>query len=75
MSCGVGRRHGSDPALLWLWRRLAAKALIRPLAWESPYATSVALEEKKINPSIKETPLKFLFNAINNPPQKKTLPH
>ena len=22
MSCGVGCRHGSDPALLWLWRRL-----------------------------------------------------
>ena len=21
MSCGVGKRHGSDPALLWLWYR------------------------------------------------------
>ena len=29
MSCGVGHRHGSDPALLWLWCRLVAKALIR----------------------------------------------
>ena len=37
MSCGVGRRHGSDPALLWLWYRLAAAAPIRPLAWELPY--------------------------------------
>ena len=36
MSCGVGCRHGSDPALLWLWRRLAAAAPIRPLAWEPP---------------------------------------
>ena len=36
----------SDPALLW--RRLAAIALIRPLAWEPPYAVSVALEKKKI---------------------------
>ena len=36
MSCGVGRRRGSDPALLWLWRRLAATAPIRPLAQE-PY--------------------------------------
>ena len=21
MSCGIGHRHGSDLALLWLWRR------------------------------------------------------
>ena len=34
MICGVGRRQGSDPALLWLWLRLAATAPIRPLAWE-----------------------------------------
>ena len=27
-----------NPALLWLWRRPAAVALIQPLAWESPYA-------------------------------------
>ena len=42
MSCGVGRRGGSDLALLWLWRRPAAVAPIRPLVWELPYATSVA---------------------------------
>ena len=36
----------SDPALLWLWCRLAAVALIRPLAWEPPYATGVALKSK-----------------------------
>ena len=47
VSCGVGRRHGSDPALLWLWPRLAATAPIRPLAWESPYAMRVALEKAK----------------------------
>ena len=47
MSCGVGHRRGSDPALLWLWCRLAATAWIRPLAWEPPYATGVALEESK----------------------------
>ena len=23
LSCGVGCRHGSDPALLWLWHRLS----------------------------------------------------
>ena len=44
MSCGVGRRRGSDPALLWLWHRLAAIAPIRPLAWEPPYAVRAAQE-------------------------------
>ena len=34
MSCGVGRRRGSDPALLWLWCRPVAPTPIRPLAWE-----------------------------------------
>ena len=33
--------------LLWLWHRPAATALIRPLAWEPPYATGVALEMAK----------------------------
>ena len=28
MSCGIGCRHGLDPKLLWLWRRLAAAAPI-----------------------------------------------
>ena len=28
VSCGVGRRHGLDPTLLWLWCRPAATALI-----------------------------------------------
>ena len=48
VSCGVGHRRGSDPALLWLWCRPAAVALIGPLAWEPPYATSAALKKKKI---------------------------
>ena len=30
MSCGVGRRRGFYPTLLWLWRRPVATALIRP---------------------------------------------
>ena len=47
MSCGVGRRCGSDPALLWLWHRLAAVALIRPLAWEPPNAVGAALKRKR----------------------------
>ena len=41
----LGRRHGLDLLLLWLWRRLAAAALIRPLAWEPPYAAGAALEK------------------------------
>ena len=47
MSCGVGRRHGSDLVLLWLWHRLAATAPIRLLAREPPYATGEAVERKK----------------------------
>ena len=47
MSCGVGCRCGLDPLLLWLWHRLAAAVPIQPLAWELPYATGVALKEKK----------------------------
>ena len=47
MSCGVGRRCGSDPALLWLWRRLVAAAPIQPLAWEPPHAAGAAQEMAK----------------------------
>ena len=47
MSCGVGPRQGLDLASLWLWHRPAAVALMRPLAWEPPYAPSVALKDKK----------------------------
>ena len=46
MNCGVARRHSSDPTL-WLWCRLAATALIRSLALESPCAVGVALEKAK----------------------------
>ena len=47
MSCGVGHRHSSDPALLWPWHRPAAAVPIQPLTWELPYATPVALKSKK----------------------------
>ena len=47
MSCGVGHRCVSDPALLWLWCRLGAAAPIWPLAWETPYAIWVGLKKKK----------------------------
>ena len=47
VSCGVGRRRGSDPMLVWLWCRLAATAPIQPLAWELAYAEGAALKRKK----------------------------
>ena len=47
MNCGVGHRCGSDMALLWLWHRPAATALIRPLAWEPPYALGAAQKRQK----------------------------
>ena len=49
MSWGVGHRCGSDLAWLWLWCRLAATALIRPLAWELLYAMGVALKRQNNN--------------------------
>ena len=47
VSCAIGRRCSLDPELLWLWCRMAAVALIQSLAWELPYAASVALKRKK----------------------------
>ena len=47
VNCGVGHKRGLDPTLLWLWCRPVATALVGPLAWESPYATGVALERQK----------------------------
>ena len=47
VSCGVGCRCGLDPTLLWLWSRLVATALIRPLGWEPPYAQGAGQEMAK----------------------------
>ena len=63
MSCGVSCRHGLDLALLCLWHRLAAAVPIRPVAWELPYTTGVALKRKKKKT---KTP-----NNNNNNPFKK----
>ena len=46
VSCGVGCRRGLDPALLWLWCRPAAVALIQPLAWEPLYVLGVQKRSK-----------------------------
>ena len=58
VSCGIDRRRSSDPALLWLWRRLAATAPIRPLAWELPYAAGAAQEMAKRQKK------KFIFSQM-----------
>ena len=47
MGCDIGRRHGPDHVLLWLWCRQVATAPIQPLAWELSYAAGVALKRKK----------------------------
>ena len=47
MSYGVGCRHSSDLALLWLWGRPVATGPIQPLAWEPPYAPGATLKKKK----------------------------
>ena len=73
VSYGVGHRRSSDPPLLWLWRRLAATAPIRPLAWEPPYAAGVALENmqkdrkkrKEKNPGVPIV-AQWLTNASRN---------
>ena len=54
MSCGVDRRHDSDPLWLWLWYKLATVAPIGPLAWETAYAMGAALKRKN-----KQTNKKF----------------
>ena len=47
MSCAVAHRHGSDLALLWLWHRPVATALIQPLAREPPCAVGAAIKKTK----------------------------
>ena len=46
VSCGVGRRCGWDPTLLWPWHRSAGVALIRSLAWKLPDAAGAVLKNK-----------------------------
>ena len=64
MSCGVGRRCGSDVALLWLWHRPAATAPIRPLAWEPPYTAGMALEKTKKKKEKRKKKNKFHIRFI-----------
>ena len=63
MSCGVGHRCSSDPALLWLWCRPAAIAPIGPVAWKLPCAPGAALKKKKQ----KNPPPNKLCNSQGSP--------
>ena len=47
MSCEECHRNGSDLALLWLWHRLEATALIGPLAWAPLYTAGAAPKRQK----------------------------
>ena len=74
VSCGVGCRCGSDPALLWLWRRRVATAPIQPLAWEPPYAVGAAQEIAKRPKKKKTNLLKTSVRTTWNICQTKTKP-
>ena len=67
MSCGIGLRRDSDLALLWLWCRLITVAPIRPLAWEPPYATGVALKRWKKKFLMRFSPVNPHVNLILRP--------
>ena len=74
MCCGL------DPAWLWLWP--ASVALIRPLAWEPPYAVDAALKSKKkkkkkkkssLFPCKRKVNLKPLITALNGVSQARVM--
>ena len=79
MSCGVGRRCGSDSVLLWLWHRPAATAPVGPLAWEPPHATDAALKrqkkKKKKKKRMKHGNLKFEPLLPPNSDHHTCMPH
>ena len=45
-----------------IWCTLAATALIRPLAWEPPYAIGAALKEQKTKKNQKTTTIIIIIN-------------
>ena len=63
MSCGVGRRHGSDPSLPWLWCKPASTAPILPPVWEPPYVVSTAPKKTK-NKSINKVDKTFMIVVV-----------
>ena len=59
----MGRRRGSDPALLWFWGRLVAAAQIEPLAWETPYAAGAAKKWQKEKKKKKKKKMECLIES------------
>ena len=67
MSWGVGRRRGSDLALLWLWRRPVATAPIQSTAsWEPPYSANLALKRKTNGGIVNKKLLQGEPRCLNN---------
>ena len=68
MSSGVGHRHGSDLALLWLWCRPEAADPIGSLVWEPPDAAHVALKrpKKKKREIVNEYYEQLYINRLGN---------
>ena len=64
MSYGVDHRCGSVLALLWLWHRQAATALIPPLAWEFPDGACAALKKSIMCTSVESNIMSFLSKEI-----------
>ena len=62
MSCGLSCRHGLD--LLLLWRRLAAVAPTRTLAWELSYDAGAALKRPKKKKKKKASRMQNHINCI-----------
>ena len=62
MSCGVSRRGSSGPVWLWLWYRLAAVALIEPLAWDPTYDAGAALKSRKKKKKTSQRTIKIKTN-------------
>ena len=60
-----------DLAWLWLWRRVAAAALIRPLAWEPPYATCSPKKPKKERERKRERERERERNSHDDPKTKE----
>ena len=67
VSYGVGRRCGWDLAWLWLWLWLAATVPIpiQHLAWEPPYAVSLALKRHTHTHTHTQIQLKKNFFFLN----------
>ena len=58
--CSAGRRHSSDPTLLWLWSRPAAVAPAQSLAWKLPYVVGAAQKKKRKKKKSKQKKKEFM---------------